>query len=143
MSVCLSCSILCSSSRPPFNVRNFLANCSASCLVSVRSVSSSRFSLCMDSSDRAVTFSSISSSMFCSTRRREAISNMMTAKDPPDAQGARPVLNPLHLQLFQATGQGALSLCCHPWPTFPALLPVQHITTNPPCSTLCSICAHA
>lgn len=76
MFICLSCSILCSSNKPPFNVRNLLVNSSASSLISVRP-SSRRFSLCMDSSDNASTFSSISNSMFCSSRRREAISNMV------------------------------------------------------------------
>ncbi|TNN53322.1 hypothetical protein EYF80_036476 [Liparis tanakae] len=67
--------ILCSSSRLHFNMPNFPAKCSASSRVSARP-SSSRLSLCMVSSDRASTFSSISSSMFCSSRRREASSDM-------------------------------------------------------------------
>lgn len=75
MLICLSCSILCSSSRLPFSVRNFLASCSASSLFSGWP-SSRRFSLCLESSERASTFSSISSSMFCRSNRSEASSNM-------------------------------------------------------------------
>lgn len=126
MSVCLSCSILCSSSRLPFNVRNFLANCSASCLVSVRSVSSSRFSLCMDSSDRAVTFSSISSSMFCSTRRREAISNIVTATDPPDNQGGQARAEPPTPAAFPSHRTGS---------ALPLLSSLAHLSRLASCAT--------
>lgn len=78
-SSCLSCSILCNSNKPLFSVCNLAAKRSASPLVCVRP-SSSRVSLCRDSSDRADTFSSISSSMFCRSRRREATSNMLFHK---------------------------------------------------------------
>lgn len=142
MLICLSCSILCSSNKPPFNVRNFLANCLASTLVSIRP-SSRRFSLCMDSSDSASTFSSISSNIFCSSRRREAISNMMSQLRH---WGALLGLgsswtDPLQHLHSEAAENGELSHCCPSWPNTPASSPM-HITTNPSCTMLRSIHAY-
>lgn len=69
---CLSCSALCSSRRLPLRVLSFTASCSASSLVCALP-SSSRFSLCTESSDKATTFCSISTSMFWSNRNDNEI----------------------------------------------------------------------
>lgn len=70
MLTCLSWSTLCSSRRLPFSVLSFTASCSASSLVWAFP-SISKFSLCTDNSDKATTFCSISTSMFCSSKNKD------------------------------------------------------------------------
>lgn len=76
MLICLSWRTLCNSKRLPLSVLSFIASCSASSLVwafpSIR-----RFSLCTDSSDKATTFCSISTSMFWSSKNKEANSYIL------------------------------------------------------------------
>lgn len=69
---CLSCRALWSSRRLPLRVLSFTASCSASSFVWALP-SSSRLSLWTESSDRATTFCSISTSMFWDHRNKGEI----------------------------------------------------------------------
>lgn len=69
---CLSCSALCSSRRLPLRVLSFTASCSASSFVWALP-SNIRFSLWTESSDKATTFCSISTSMFWNHRNKNEI----------------------------------------------------------------------
>lgn len=72
MCSCLSCSALCSSRRLSLRVLSFTDSCSASSFVWALP-SSSRFSLWTESSDKATTFCSISTSMFWNNRNKAEI----------------------------------------------------------------------
>lgn len=87
---CLLCSALCSSRRLPLRVLSFTASCSASSFVWALP-SRSRFSLWTESSDKATTFCSISTSMFWSNRNEDDIHTPCGShKDPFTHRNATP-----------------------------------------------------